>query len=196
MPVISGFETLPPEHRAWLIREWRRTGYGDNARLAGLLGERLRVDDPAAEAPAASTLHRWARVEKARAGRIRYTAELRAATIAALPEDDPDLNAKVGAYMEGRLVEALEDLDTLADLDPLERLAALTDAHKATTARRRVTIAQDQADLARQKFDAEQAIRADEKAKALAAATQAGRGEGVSPAAIDAIRAAIMGELA
>ena len=196
MPVVSGFETLPAEHRAWLIREWRRAGYGDNERLARALGERLRADDPAATDPAASTLYRWARAEKARAGRIRYTAELRAATIAALPEDDPDLNAKVGAYMEGRLVEALEDLDALADLDPLERLAALTDAHKATTARRRVTIAQDQADLARQRFEAEQAIRADEQAKALAAATQAARGEGVSPAAIEAIRAAMMGNLA
>ncbi len=193
---MSGFDTLAAEHRAWLVRAWRATGYGQNERLAAELALRLRAEDPAAEAPDPSTLYRWARAERARAGQIKYAAELRAATLAALPDDQPGLADRVGAYLEGRLVEALEDLDGIADgLDPLARLAALTDAHKATTARRRVDVAKDTAGLARARFEAEQAIRAEERAKAAGAAEGAARAQGLSPDGIAALRAAIMGAL-
>lgn len=196
MPAVPGFETLATVHRAWLLAQWRRTGYGECERIARDLGERLRADDPDAVAPAPSTVYRWARAEKARAGRVRYAAELRAATIAALPADLPDLSERVGAYMEGRLVEAMEDLDHVAsDLDPAARLTALIEAHKATTARQRVQIAKDQADLARERFAAEQAIRAEARAQAAGAAEQAARTQGISAEGIAALRAAILGAL-
>lgn len=217
MPKVSGFETLSAEHRAWLLSQWRRTGYGDNARLAVALAERLAGDpDTALEPPDATTVWRWARGEKARGAKIRYAAELRAATIAALPEDDPGLADRVGAYMEGRMVEAIEDLDGLDDLDPLARIDTLTKLTQANTNRRRVAtdrdraaldreraevdrarldIARAQAALSREKWEAEQAARREEREKAAGAAEGAARSQGVSAEGIAALRAAIMGAL-
>jgi len=199
MPPVPGIERLPPEHRAWLLREWRRTGWGDNARIAQDLNLRLsnqaRDDGTEAEAWDASTIYRWARVERTRTGQIRFAAELRAATIAALPDDDPGLADRVGAYMEGRLVEALEDLDAIEALDPLARIDALTKASQATTARRRVGTQQAQADLARAKWESEQQIRREERAQAADRVANAARGQGVSADGIAALRAAIEGAL-
>ena len=201
MPAVAGFETLPPELRAWLIHTWRRTGYGQNAEVAAELNVRLRSYWRQTEADGsppqydASTVYRWARHQRNRTAQIQYAAELRAATIAALPDPDPDLAARAGAYMEGRLIEAIEDLDAIGELDPATRMTALTQAASAITARRRVETQQAQADLARAKWDAEQAIRAEERTKAADQAEGAARGQGVSPEGIAALRAAIMGAL-
>lgn len=200
MPRVSGYETLPPEHRAWLLREWRRRGYGDTARIAEELAARLTADgldgDPLIpEAPSVSTVWRWAKAAQARDSQVRFAAELRAATIAALPEDDPTLADRVGAYMEGRVVEALEELDTLEGLDPLERIDALAKLTAANTSRRKVHLERERQELARARFDAEQAIRNEERSKAAGAAESAARTQGVSPEGIAALRAAIMGAL-
>ena len=158
MAPVPGIERLPTEHRAWLLGQWRRTGYGAHEDTANALNARLAADG-IDEEYSTSTLWRWAKAEKARGARIRYTAELRAATIAALPDDDPGLAEKVGAYVEGRIVEALEDLDHIEDLAPMDRLSALVDAAQANTSRRRALTAAQRADLDRAKFEAAEAIR-------------------------------------
>lgn len=190
---VSGWETLPPEHRAWLLAQWRRTGYGQSERLAAELGERLRADPECAELdpPSHTTVYRWARKQRRRAAEIRYTAELRAATVAALPEEDASAAERVGAYLENRVVEALEDLDALEGLDPRARVDAYTAAQLANTARRRVAVQQEQAELARVKWEAEQAARR-EAAQDLADRA-ASEGESVTPERLRAMVREIYG---
>jgi hypothetical protein len=198
MPNVSGWEKLPSEHRAWLLSQWRRSGWGDNQRIAAELGERLAAAPEAGiEPPGEVTVWRWAKKEQRRQAQIRYTAELRAATVAALPADQPELADRVGAYLEGRLVEAIEDLDAVEveGADPIAKLEVLVSAHRATTDRRRAEIQRRNAELARERFEHELQIRAEERTKAAGAAEQAARAQGVSAEGIAALRAAIEGQL-
>ena len=211
MPQVSGYDRLPAEHRAWLLREWRRTGYGDNARVAEDLAKRLASDPDTADfdAPDPSTVWRWARAEKRRASEIRYIAELRAATVAALPAEDPALLERIGQHVELYAVQGLEDLERLEDASPRDRISAAAEVSRANTARRKVLLDRERAELdreraeldrervaiARERWEAEQAARREEREKAAGVAEAAARSQGVSPAGIEALRAAILGAL-
>lgn len=196
MALVSGFEKLAPGHRAWLLNRWRRNGYSDHERTAAALAARLRDDPEHTDPPPdTSTVWRWARKQHARAEQIRYSAELTAATIAALPDNDPALTAKVGAFLEGRIVEAVQEIEASEELPAAERLAVFTAAQSANTQRRRADTAAETARLARERWESEQAIRREERAKAAGAAETAARAAGISPAGISALRAAIEGAL-
>lgn len=210
MPRVPGIDTLPPEHRRWLQAQWRhRTGWGDNTRLSQELNQRLKQDwgirQPAdqpilgyedrPDSFSASSLWRWAQADRRRAEAITHAAELRVALVAALPQDQPELADRAAAYLEARIVETIEELDSLDGVDPVKRLEALTKAQTANTGRRKLDTERDRQELARQKWEAEQAIRAEEKAKAAASMESAARGQGVSPEGIAALREAILGAL-
>lgn len=194
MPRVAGFELLSAEHRAWLLGQWRRTGYGDNARIAEELNARLAADGLEASYEG-TTVWRWAKDHKASAAKIRYAAELRAATIAALPDDDPALSDKVGAYLDSRIVETFEQIAELEDIPATERAEALGVLSRANTAKRKIHLDKDRQELARARFEAEQEIRRAEREKAAGAAETAARQQGLGPESIAAIRAAITGAL-
>ena len=195
MPRVPGIDTLPPEHRRWLQAQWRRrTGWGGNTQLAEQLSARLAEEGLHADY-SPSTLWRWAQADKRQAEAVAHAAELRIAIVAALPEDVPELADRAGAYLESRIVETIEELDGLDGLDPIGRLEALIKAQQANTGRRKLDSDRERQELARQKWEAEQAIRAEEKAKAAASMESAARGQGVSPEGIAALREAILGAL-
>jgi hypothetical protein len=156
----SGWDRLPEEQRAWLIAQWRRSGWGEHERIAAGLAARLSADPEALAAvggspPSVRTVTRWAAEDRRERARVRMLAEMRAATAEVVRETHPEAADPVGAYLEDRLVDALEEIDrAAADLDPLARLAALTGVQRATTERRRAEIAARQADLARERFEA------------------------------------------
>lgn len=195
MPRVPGLDTLPPEARRWLQTQWRRhTGWGDNQRLAEELSQRL-TQEGRTETYSPSTLWRWAQVDRRQAEAITHAAELRLAVIAGLPQDQPELADRAGAYLEGRIVEAIEDIDALEDLDPIARLEALIKAQQANTGRRRIDTERERAELARQRWEAEQAIRAEAKTQAAESMAHAAARQGVSAEGIEALRLAILGGL-
>lgn len=191
MPEVSGFERLPAAAKAWLAAEWRRTGYGDNPRIARELAARLRAADPAADLPSERSVSRWAATERDRQAVIRYAAEFRVATLAALPDGAEALLPRLLADLDAQVYEQIEAARAAGTLD----LGTLANAHKALTARQRAITAAEQAALERAKWQAEQAARADERAKAAGAAETAVRAQGMTPEGIAAVRAAIEGAL-
>lgn len=197
MAAVSGFSRLPAELRAWLLGEWRRCGYAESERLARELAERLAArPDLELDPPDQSTVWRWGQKEKDRAEQVRFAAEVTAATLAAIPDNDEAARRKIGAMVEMHIVHDLAAIQDLRDAtDPVSRLKILAKIQASQTARDRAEVERIKADLARERFDAEQAARLEEREKAAETAGKAALKQGVSPAGIDALKQAIMGAL-
>lgn len=173
--------TLPPELKEWLDAQLIRGGFSDYVQLAADLKAK-------GESVSKSALHRYGSQFEKRMAQLKMSNEQARALVDASPDDEDKLGAAVIRLTQDRIFQLLVDLEIdpeSVDVNKLFKNAA--EIGKASVTQKKFTMA------------ARAAIEDAARKKALEDASQtaatAAKQQGLSANGVEALRAAIMGQL-
>lgn len=173
--------TLPPELKTWLDAELVRRGFSDYVQLAQALKEQ-------GESVSKSALHRYGSQFEKRMAQLKMSTEQARALVDASPDDEDKLGAAVVRLTQERIFGLLVELEIdpeNVDVNKLFKNAA--EIGKASVMQKKFgqAVRREIEEAARKKAFEEAAQKASESAKQ----------QGLSTSGVEALRAAIMGEL-
>ncbi|GKT22580.1 DUF3486 family protein [Acidovorax sp. SUPP3334] len=177
----SKVHTLPPQLKEWLDAELVKRGFSDYVQLAADLQSQ-------GESVSKSTLHRYGSQFEKRMAQLKMSTEQARALVDAAPDDEDKLGAAVVRMTQERIFGLLMELDIdpeSVDVNKLFKNAA--EIGKASVTQKKFSQAV--------RKEIEEAARKKALEDAAQQAGETGRQQGLSTSGVEALRAAIMGQL-
>ncbi|MGP1628329.1 MAG: DUF3486 family protein [Giesbergeria sp.] len=177
----SKVHTLPPELKEWLDGQLVARGFGDYVQLAADL--KARGADVSK-----STLQRYGSPFERSLAAVKIAGEQARALVDAVPDDEDKLGAAVVRVTQEKILKLLME----SHIDPEE--VDINKLFKNAAEIGKASVTQKRFSLAVRK-EIEEAARKKALEDAAQQASETGRQQGLSPAGVDALRTAIMGQL-